>query len=975
MATKITAETLEAHLHCHFKAQLKLAGEQGTKSEFEQMLSEQRGNVRLGSLEKILADQPMNRVERGIALTPQTLKLGAMFILDAVLNDDNFRLVFDGLKRVTGGSQLGSFHYIPMMFYESCHLRKQQKLLMAMYGVILARLQGRQPEVGIVWHGKECRPSKVRLAANFRDAERLLDSLRQMQVGGSSPSMILNDHCPTCEFRDRCRSQAIKDDNLSLIRGIGPKEIKAYARKGIFTVSQLSHTFRPRRKGKRAKPDVHKRHHSLQAMAIRDNTIYVLGRPELPANPVQVYFDVEADPEEMFVYLIGMIVREDGQEKQFSFWAESKRDERRVFEEFLDALSRYDEFLLFSYGSYETAFLKRMQKDTALKPRVDGLLKASVNLLSAIYAHIYFPTYSNGLKDVATCLGCSWTEPGASGLQSILWRAKWEATHDYQWKQKLLRYNLDDCAALKVATDQVYALTKSAGTEAGESPAVVGRFRVSNVPEIDRQGRIRKWGTVNFLHPEFGYVNGCAYFNYQRQRVYVQTNRTLRKNQVQPTGYRNRRLKVTRRVEVLVSECERCKGTDIVTVSGRSVGKYAPRVKRAFDLVASPGGVKLSVIECRSKLHQCRNCGFIFTPLKYRRLARYFHGVKSWVMYQHVAHSLSFGTIREMIEVFFGLPVRKPDIHEFKAEMAQYYEGTCRQLWQKLMAGSLLHVDETQIRLKGCTAAAYVWAFTNLEEVVFVFRPNREGEFLRELLKDFHGVLVSDFYAAYDSIDCPQQKCLVHLIRDMNDDLMDNPFDDELQAITQPFGMLLRPIVASIGEHGLRKWYLRTFKQDVAEYFRMITTLSPRSDVAVALRDRLLKYQDKLFTFLDYDGIPWNNNNAENAIKRFAYYRAHASGMMKESGVAHFLTVLSICQTCKYKGINFWKFLSSRSQSFDDFSEKRFRRQPTALEVYPEGVLLLSEKFQPRKVREPPLAEGQIVRPPDSEGVPAFSIK
>ena len=39
----------------------------------------------------------------------------------------------------------------------------------------------------------------------------------------------------------------------------------------------------------------------------------------------------------------------------------------------------------------------------------------------------------------------------------------------------------------------------------------------------------------------------------------------------------------------------------------------------------------------------------------------------------------------------------------------------------------------------------------------YMYRPTREGDFLRELLKDFHGVLVSDFYAAYDAIECPQQ--------------------------------------------------------------------------------------------------------------------------------------------------------------------------------------------------------------------------
>lgn len=957
MTSKITSDLLEAHLNCKVKAHLKLAEQQGAKSEFEVMLADLREGVRLRALDKILSQEPLDQVERGITLTRAALRRGSAFILDAVLEDDWCLLRFDGLKRVNGSSKIGAFHYVPMLFHESRHLRKVQKQLLALYGILIAEIQGKQPEIGLVWHGSDCAVSTVRLNVHRRDAARHLDSLREMQTSTSEPLLVLNDHCPVCEFRQRCHSQATNDDNLSLLRGLGEKEIKSYARKGIFTVSQLSHTFRPRRKGKRAEPGSHKRHHSLQAMAVRDKTIFVLGSPQLGTSPVQVYLDIEATSEDSFVYLIGMIVADCDSERHFSLWADTKQDELANFEQFLAVLSQFDEYTLFSYGGYETAFLKRMQKLPDLKPQVDRILEASVNILSIIYAHLYFPTYSNGLKDVGSCLGFTWTDPEATGLQSLVWRAQWESTHDEAWKQKLLRYNLDDCAALKVVTDQVFSLVAESDFKAEASPAASSRFRVATVRDFDEQARIRKWGTVNFVHPDYAFINGCAYFNYQRQRVYVQTNRTLRKNRARPTGYRSRRLTVTRRVEVLASECESCKSANLITQSGPSAGKRGPRGKRAFDLVGSKGGVKLSVIECRSKLHHCRSCGAVFVPDKYQRLARYFHGVKSWAMYQHIAHGLSFGTVKEMIDVFFALPVPKPELHRFKAEMARYYEVTCRQLWEKLLAGHLLHVDETQIRLKG-GKTSYVWAFTNFEEVVYVYRPNREGEFLRELLKEFHGVLVSDFYAAYDSLDCPQQKCLVHLIRDMNDDLLANPFDEELQAITKPFGSLLRPIVASISDHGLRKWHLRGFKRDVSAYFRWVTSLSPRSDVARALRDRLLKYQHKLFTFLDHDGVPWNNNNAENAIKRFALYRAHASGMMKDSGVENFLTLLSVCQTCKYKGFNFWKFLSSRTQDIDAYAERRSRKQSAPLEVYPEEFVPLWKRFGQTKLRQPSLAGG-----------------
>ena len=85
----------------------------------------------------------------------------------------------------------------------------------------------------------------------------------------------------------------------------------------------------------------------------------------------------------------------------------------------------------------------------------------------------------------------------------------------------------------------------------------------------------------------------------------------------------------------------------------------------------------------------------------------------------------------------------------------------------------MIHVDETEIRLRH--GKGYVWVLTNLEEVVFLYRPNREAGFLKDCSQDFQGVVVSDFYAGYDGLACLQQKCLIHLIRDMNTDLRDKP--------------------------------------------------------------------------------------------------------------------------------------------------------------------------------------------------------
>src|SRR5438445_494166 len=82
--------------------------------------------------------------------------------------------------------------------------------------------------------------------------------------GGEPTPLALNGHCSVCEFRQRCHAEAVRLDDLSLLRGMGENEIRKQNRKGIFTVTQLSHTFRPRRKGKRAKGQGQPHHHALQ---------------------------------------------------------------------------------------------------------------------------------------------------------------------------------------------------------------------------------------------------------------------------------------------------------------------------------------------------------------------------------------------------------------------------------------------------------------------------------------------------------------------------------------------------------------------------------------------------------------------------------------------------------------------------------------------------------------------------------------
>ena len=141
-----------------------------------------------------------------------------------------------------------------------------------------------------------------------------------------------------------------------------------------------------------------------------------------------------------------------------------------------------------------------------------------------------------------------------------------------------------------------------------------------------------------------------------------------------------------------------------------------------------------------------------------------------------------------------------------------------------------------------------------------------------------------------------------------------------------------------IDRHGLKHRHLGKHERAAGEFLQRLAAQMFRSDAAEALRTRLLKYRDKLFTFLRHDGVPWNNNNAENAIRQFAYYREETPGVLTETGLRAYLMLLSIYQTCRYKGISFLRFLLSRDRDIDAFCcRPRRRRRRPYIEVYPKG--------------------------------------
>jgi hypothetical protein len=158
-----------------------------------------------------------------------------------------------------------------------------------------------------------------------------------------------------------------------------------------------------------------------------------------------------------------------------------------------------------------------------------------------------------------------------------------------------------------------------------------------------------------------------------------------------------------------------------------------------------------------------------------------------------------------------------------------------------------IHADETIVNVRG--ENQYVWILTNGHEVVFKLTKTRENTMIKEILKNFTGILISDFYAGYDSLKCKQQKCWVHLIRDMNDDLWKNPFDIEYENFVIQVKELMFPIFESIDKYGLKSRHFNKFKKNIDVFYENISKAQYKSEITQKYQTRFVRYKEKLFTF------------------------------------------------------------------------------------------------------------------------------
>jgi predicted RecB family nuclease len=909
----ITSKLFEAYVKCPTKCWLMYTGQSATGNAYAAWVKAKNEACRVEGIKRLVAGVPDGG--RVVASPAENLKTVTWRLAtDLPARAPNLEVRIPIVERMPSAGRGKAAQFIPIRFVWTNKVGRDDKLLLAFDALALSKMLGRDVPSGKIIHGDDA-VLKVKTSGLVSEARTLIEKTATLLSRPLPPDLILNRHCAECEFQSRCHQKAVEKDDLSLLALMTEKERTKFHSKGIFTVTQLSYTFRPRRRPKRQRDKREKYHHALKALAIRERKIHVVGSPELKIAGTPVYLDVEGLPDRDFYYLIGVRIGKGEAAVQHSLWADTVEDERTIWNELLGILGTVENPVLIHYGSYETVFLRRMceRYGESLKGSVvAGTIQAAVNLLSVTFARVYFPTFSNGLKEIAGYLGFRWSDSTAAGLQSIRWRHEWATATAPAMKQALLTYNAQDCEAVEVLARKL--------VELHQSSLQIGGLSLDGVVDTTRMKREHPHGFKRniFVFPELDAINKAAYWDYQRERVYVKTNVGLKR------AFRQRSRPKRALAPNTTIDCPRPRRCP--KCNSKKMFGHGKASKIVFDIRFMRHGVKRWITHYRYHRYKCLACGATFFPkLKSWPGSKYGTEIVAYALYQNIGLRLPTESVVGSLNKLFGfhLPIGKTTA--FKEVAAKAYEESYNQLVKDLCSGGLLHADETKVSIKGKTA--FVWVFANLEEVAYIYSETREGDLLHALLKDFTGVLVSDFYAAYDGILCPQQKCLIHLIRDLNDDVLRHPYDEELKRLAQAFAGLVRPMVETVDRHGLKSHFLRKHRASVGRFYRQLSTMALQSETAVKLKARFEKNQEKLFTFLSFDGVPWNNNNAEHAVKAFATLRKVIGGSSTETGIREYLILLSICETCKYKGLDFLDFLRSGEKNIDAFASSRGRRQ------------------------------------------------
>jgi len=320
MPKPITAEIVVAYTRCPRKAfLLQCTDEHGTPHEYEGVLAEhQRANQRayVAGIQRAHHEARPPLAGTCCSTPPSERKTWKH---DA-RSSRRWRAEYWG--QVCG--------HEPTLVVGTHTISQEQRLELQFVAYVLGQLQGTPPTAGAIV-GMDGQAHRVPLTALAGQLVPIVETVRAWTATPPTdpPPVIVNAHCPQCQFRAACQAGAERDDDLSLLDRVTPKLRQRYHDRGIFTVRQLSYSYRPRKQRKPTARTPIRHQPELQALAIRTGKTYLHEVPTLTRPPVECFLDIEGVPDRRAYYLFGLLVCQDGAAVYQAFWADTDAQEGR----------------------------------------------------------------------------------------------------------------------------------------------------------------------------------------------------------------------------------------------------------------------------------------------------------------------------------------------------------------------------------------------------------------------------------------------------------------------------------------------------------------------------------------------------------------------------------------------------------------------------------------------------------------------
>lgn len=363
----------------------------------------------------------------------------------------------------------------------------------------------------------------------------------------------------------------------------------------------------------------------------------------------------------------------------------------------------------------------------------------------------------------------------------------------------------------------------------------------------------------------------------------------------------------TREVEHKLSRCPDCEGP-------LSRG-YEKRRRQVIEIPDTP----VEVIDHVIYGHWCGFCRKVQvarpSPQAVGAIGKHRVGIRlmSLVATLHLEGRVPLRTIRTLLSLQYGVALSVGELSELLHAVAQAGVFEQAALLQALRAAPVACGDETSWREDGHNG--YLWSFSTPDTSetplrYFLYRKSRAGAVVTEALGDaFGGVLVSDFYGAYNVHLGFHQRCWVHFLRDLHelkkahpDDLSVTTWAERIKKVYQRAKQWKPPRPGTRWEEPERREAQRRCE---AALRRLARRYRAKPDAPQhTLAKRIEAFLPELFVFVKDPRVPSDNNGAERSVRPAVIARKISGGTRSEKGSETKTTLMTLFGTWKLQGKN-----------------------------------------------------------------------